>query len=107
MSRAFVNEDENDLAKLPDWPISPRRNFVTEAGLRRLRPLSAVSRRRIAPQQTKATGKPLSLLCWKSVTGERGARARKSSNLFMIKARRPYRQPAQSGRTRAEFRWWR
>src|SRR5580692_12718599 len=74
MSRAFVNEDENDLAKLPDWPISPRRNFVTEAGLRRLRPLSAVSRRRIAPQQTKATGKPLSLLCWKSVTGERGAR---------------------------------
>jgi hypothetical protein len=36
--------------------------------------VSAVSRRRIAPQQTKATGKPLSLLCWKSVTGERGAR---------------------------------
>ena len=33
MSRAFVKEDENDLAKLPDWPISPHRNFVTEEGL--------------------------------------------------------------------------
>jgi transcription elongation GreA/GreB family factor len=33
MSRAFVKEDENDLAKLPDWPISPHRKFVTEEGL--------------------------------------------------------------------------
>ena len=33
MSRAFVKEDENDLAELPDRPISPHRNFVTEAGL--------------------------------------------------------------------------
>jgi hypothetical protein len=28
-----VKEDENDLAKLPDWPISPHRKFVTEEGL--------------------------------------------------------------------------
>jgi hypothetical protein len=33
MSRAFVKEAENDAAELPDWPISPHRNFVTEAGL--------------------------------------------------------------------------
>ena len=33
MSRAFVKEAENDAAELPDRPISPHRNFVTEAGL--------------------------------------------------------------------------
>jgi transcription elongation GreA/GreB family factor len=33
MSRAFVKEAENDTAELPDRPISPHRNFVTEAGL--------------------------------------------------------------------------
>ncbi len=33
MSRAFVKEGENDTAELPDRPISPHRNFVTEAGL--------------------------------------------------------------------------
>ena len=33
MSRAFVKEGENDKAELPDRPISPHRNFVTEAGL--------------------------------------------------------------------------
>ena len=33
MSRAFVKEDKNDLAELPGRPISPNRNFVTEAGL--------------------------------------------------------------------------
>jgi hypothetical protein len=33
MSRAFVKETENDTAELPDRPISPHRNFVTEAGL--------------------------------------------------------------------------
>jgi transcription elongation GreA/GreB family factor len=32
MSRAFVKEAENDRAE-PDRPISPHRNFVTEAGL--------------------------------------------------------------------------
>ena len=33
MSRAFVREDENDKTEFPDRPISPHRNFVTEAGL--------------------------------------------------------------------------
>jgi hypothetical protein len=33
MSRAFVKETENDTAGLPDRPISPDHNFVTEAGL--------------------------------------------------------------------------
>ena len=33
MSRAFVKEDKNDLAELPGRPISPNRNFVTDAGL--------------------------------------------------------------------------
>jgi transcription elongation GreA/GreB family factor len=33
MSRAFVKEDGNDTAELPDRPISPHRNLVTEAGL--------------------------------------------------------------------------
>jgi transcription elongation GreA/GreB family factor len=33
MSRAFVREDENDKTELPDRPISPHRNIVTEAGL--------------------------------------------------------------------------
>src|SRR6185369_11284869 len=33
MSRAFVKEAENETAIPPDRPISPHRNFVTEAGL--------------------------------------------------------------------------
>ena len=33
MSRAFVKEDKNNLAELPGRPISPNRNFATEAGL--------------------------------------------------------------------------
>ncbi len=33
MSRAFVKEAENETAELPDRPISPHRNFVTDAGL--------------------------------------------------------------------------
>ena len=33
MSRAFVKETEDDTTGLPDQPISPHRNFVTEAGL--------------------------------------------------------------------------
>ena len=33
MSRAFGKEAEHDKAELPDRPISPHRNFVTEAGL--------------------------------------------------------------------------
>ena len=33
MSRAFVKEAESDTAELPDRPISPHRNLVTETGL--------------------------------------------------------------------------
>jgi len=33
MSRAFVKETEGDTDGLPDRPISPHRNLVTEAGL--------------------------------------------------------------------------
>src|SRR4029078_2417254 len=33
MSRGVVKEAENETAMLPDRPISPHRNFVTEAGL--------------------------------------------------------------------------
>ena len=33
MSRAFVKETDNDTAGLPDRPISPHHNLVTEAGL--------------------------------------------------------------------------
>jgi transcription elongation GreA/GreB family factor len=33
MSRAFVKEAEDATAELPDRPISPYRNFVTQAGL--------------------------------------------------------------------------
>jgi transcription elongation GreA/GreB family factor len=33
VSRAFVKETENDRVGLPDRPISPHRNLVTEGGL--------------------------------------------------------------------------
>jgi transcription elongation GreA/GreB family factor len=33
VSRAFVKEADGDAPALPDRPISPHRNFVTEAGL--------------------------------------------------------------------------
>jgi transcription elongation factor GreB len=33
MSRAFVKEDSNDLAPLPDLPLSPYPNYVTPRGL--------------------------------------------------------------------------
>jgi transcription elongation GreA/GreB family factor len=33
VSRAFVKETDNDTAGLPDRPISPHRNLVTETGL--------------------------------------------------------------------------
>ena len=32
MSRAFVKETENDTVGRPDRPVSPHRNFVTQAG---------------------------------------------------------------------------
>ena len=33
MSRAFVRETDSDTTGLPDRPLSPHRNLVTEAGL--------------------------------------------------------------------------
>jgi transcription elongation GreA/GreB family factor len=33
MSRAFVKEADPEAIELPDRPLSPHRNFVTEAGL--------------------------------------------------------------------------
>ena len=33
MSRAFIKEAESETVDLPDRPISPHTNFVTEAGL--------------------------------------------------------------------------
>jgi transcription elongation factor GreB len=33
MSRAFVREDGNDLAPLPDLPISPHPNYITPRGM--------------------------------------------------------------------------
>jgi hypothetical protein len=90
MSSSFVNEDENDKAELPDRPISPHPNFVTEAGLALIEaPLGRFEAARTVPQQTQATGEPPPPLCGKSVTGEYGARARKSSNLLLTKARHP------------------
>ena len=37
MSRAFVKETDNDTVELPDRPISPHRNLVTEEGLAAIR----------------------------------------------------------------------
>jgi len=37
MSRAFVKEAENEAVELPDRPISPHRNWVTETGLADIR----------------------------------------------------------------------
>jgi hypothetical protein len=51
-SRAFAKEEENTKAELPDRPISPHRNFVTEAGLAAIEAALGAP----APQQTKATG---------------------------------------------------
>jgi hypothetical protein len=39
-----VKETENDTTGLPDRPISPHRNFVTEADLPTVRPLWACDR---------------------------------------------------------------
>jgi hypothetical protein len=47
MSRAFVKEAENETAELPDRPISPHRNFVTEAGLAAIE--ATIGRRSGAP----------------------------------------------------------
>jgi hypothetical protein len=53
-SRAFVKEDENTKAELPDRPISPHR--MSEAGLAAIEAaLGCFEVAPPAPQQTKAT----------------------------------------------------
>ena len=54
MSRAFVKEAENDAAELPDRPISPHRNFVTEAGLAAIE--AALGRFEAAHRAATSTG---------------------------------------------------
>ena len=54
MSRAFVKEAENETAELPDRPISPHRNFVTEAGLAAIE--AALSRFEAAHRAASGTG---------------------------------------------------
>jgi hypothetical protein len=62
MSRAFVKEAENDSTELPDRPVSPHRNFVTEAGLAAIE--AALGRVEgvlfIKPERAKAIGLPIS-----------------------------------------------
>jgi transcription elongation GreA/GreB family factor len=59
MSRAFVKEAETEAA-LPDRPISPHRNFVTEAGLAAieaaLRRFEAAHREAVAKGDRPAVG---------------------------------------------------
>jgi transcription elongation GreA/GreB family factor len=54
MSRAFVKEAENETPELPDRPISPHRNFVTEAGLAAIE--AALSRFEAAHRAAADTG---------------------------------------------------
>ena len=68
MSRAFVKEAENDTAELPDRPISPHRNFVTEAGLAAIEAAlgrfeaahrAATRQRRQGSRRSRFAGSPL------------------------------------------------
>jgi Ku70/Ku80 beta-barrel domain len=93
MSRAFVKEAENETAELPDRPISPHRNFVTEAGLAAIEAALGRFEGRTAPQQTKVTGKLLLPPRGKCAIGECGGRAQKSSSHRLPEARRPSARP--------------
>lgn len=53
MSRAFVKEDGNDLAPLPDLPVSPHPNYVTPTGLAALRARLADTQARLAALRTR------------------------------------------------------
>ena len=68
-------------------PHRPTQSFTPEPGS--TLHVGGVGNNRIGKQQTKATGKPPEPLCGKSVTGGRGARARKSSSPLLTKARHP------------------
>lgn len=54
MSRAFVKEDGNDLAPLPDLPISPHPNYVTPHGLASLRTRLAETQARLTALRARA-----------------------------------------------------
>jgi hypothetical protein len=85
MSRAFVKENENDLAELPDRPISPHRNFATEAGLAAIE--AALGRFEAAYRAaTDKGGREAAAAALREV---RYWRARKSPNLPLTKARHP------------------
>ena len=86
MSRAFVKEDGNDAAELPDRLISPHRNLVTEAGLAAIE--AALVRFEAAHRAATDKGdrQAAAAALRESVTGKRAARARKSSNLLPTKA---------------------
>ena len=88
MSRAFVKETENDTTGLPDRPISPDRNFVTEAGLAEIE--AALNRFEAAHRAALESGdrNAAAAAREKFAIGARGARARKSSKPQMIGARR-------------------
>ena len=81
MSRAFVKEAEDKAEDLPDRPISPHRNFVTEEGLAAIEALSAALRRPTGPQSIRATHRLPRPRKGKSVIGVRDEQVRKSSRL--------------------------
>jgi transcription elongation factor GreB len=54
MSRAFVKEDGNDLAPLPDLPVSPHPNYVTPGGLAALRARLAETQATLAALRARA-----------------------------------------------------
>ena len=93
MSRAFVKEAENETAELPDRPISPHRNFVTEAGLAAME--AALGRFEAAHRAAIDKGDRKLLLPprGKCAIGERGVRAQKSSSHRLTAARHPSARP--------------
>ncbi|RID92319.1 transcription elongation factor [Gemmobacter lutimaris] len=54
MSRAFVKEDTNDLAPLPDLPVSPHPNYVTPRGLAALQARLLVVQAELAQLRARA-----------------------------------------------------
>lgn len=54
MSRAFVKEDRADTEPLPDLPISPHPNFVTDRGLKALQDRLAAAQSELARLRARA-----------------------------------------------------
>jgi transcription elongation GreA/GreB family factor len=90
MSRAFVKEDENNTVELPDRPISPHRNLVTESGLASIEAALA----RFEAAQRAATGK-----------GDRASAASASREVRYWAARRATAEVVKppADRSRASF----